>query len=188
MSVPHVDTDLYMDTPLNALTKSSDIIERQLQSLGISLDGDDPVSADDATNQTMQALSTQPTTVTSPMDVFRGEGNTQLPEFETMAPTTAPSESTPAAQSAPTMVMNGPAPTGESLGDVAESYGVPTSIKTILDDAQEAFVGIMSDLTRSRDEKLSYQDIFGREDRLRGLGSLFIVIGVIGVVLGGLTS
>ena len=189
MSLSHVDKDLYMDTPLNALTRSSDIIEQQLNSLGITLDGNEPESADDLTNQTMQTLSTQSSIVTSPMDVYMNDDDrTRLPEYTTSPETTDAPDSTPAAPSSRTMVMNGPAPTGDSLGDVAESYGLPTSFKSILDDAQDAFVGILGDLTRARDEKLSYQDIFGKEERLRGLGSLFIVIGIIGVILGGLTN
>ena len=181
---PRVDTDLYMDTPLNALTSSSDIIENQLNALGISQSlGGEPVSADDGLRHEMMPLPTRPPVASSPLDIFNGSG---LPEFENTVSTTANPE--PTAPSATRVAMNGPAPTRESLGDVAESYGLPTSFKTILDDAQDAFVGIIADLTKSKDEQLSYQEIFGKQERLRGLGSLFIIIGIIGVVLGGMSG
>jgi len=86
------------------------------------------------------------------------------------------------------VVYNGPKPTNDTLGQVAESYGMPSSFKSLIDDAQDAFVGIIGDLTKSKTEPMSYQDIFGKENRLRGLGSLLIIIGVLGVLLGGLTK
>lgn len=182
MSVPYVDPDLYMDTPLNALTRSSDIIEKQLRDMGVSLDQADPVSAEDSNARNSMQPITQDASVNSPLDIFSVKTETTVPPTETGKSM----ESTPV--SSKRIVMNGPKPTNETLGQVAESYGMPTSFKTILDDAQDAFVGILGDLTRAKDEPMSYQEIFGKENRLRGLGSLFIIIGIIGVLLGGLSG
>lgn len=180
MSAPYVDTDLYMDTPFNALTKSSDIIENQLRDLGISLDTDDPVSAQTTSSgPTMQPLESIPTIPQTPLDALFNMDNT--------TPTSAPSDTTTEIQK-DRVVYNGPKPTNDTLGQVAESYGIPSSFKSLIDDAQDAFVGIIGDLTKSKTEPMSYQDIFGKENRLRGLGSLLIIIGVLGVLLGGLTK
>lgn len=160
----YVDPDLYSSMPLNALARSSDIIEQQLATLGVNLDQAEPVSASNV--DTLPTLS--PETTTTPAE----------------STTPAPTQGT----DPPKVVMNGPAPTGETLGDVAESYGLPTSFKSVIDDAGDAFTGIMADLAKSKDVPMSYQDIFLKENRLRGLGSLCIVIGLVGVLLGGLTD
>lgn len=181
MSVPYVDPDLYMDTPLNALTRSSDIIEKQLRDMGVSLDQSDPVSAQDPTSKNSMQPITQDPSTDSPLDIFSVKNETTVPPTES-GQTDEPNKASTTSR----VMMNGPKPTNETLGQVAESYGLPTSFKTIIDDAQDAFVGILGDLTRAKDEPLSYQEIFGKENRLRGLGSLFIIIGIIGVILGGL--
>jgi len=183
MSGAYVDPDLYMDTPLNALTKSSDIIEKQLLDLGIRLDQEEPVSAQNTSSgPTMQPIETPSSIPQSPLDIFGVDSTTSA------APDETGKDATTAVLSSDRIVYNGPKPTNDTLGQVAESYGVPSSFKTILDDAQDAFVGIIADLTKSKDEPMSYQEIFGKENRLRGLGSLFIIIGILGIILGGLSS
>ena len=75
--------------------------------------------------------------------------------------------------------FDGPRQTGKTVKTVAEDYGLPTSIKQTIDDAQDAVLGITKDLTQSQHEKVSLYEVITKDNRLRGIGALLIILAVV---------
>lgn len=83
---------------------------------------------------------------------------------------------------------DGPVKTGKTLKDLARDLGAPDSWATLIDEMQEAVIGIIGDLVNSTGERTSLADILGHENRLRGLGSLFILVAIIGLLIESLSG
>lgn len=115
MSVPYVDPDLYIDSPLNSLTRSSDIIEKQLLDIGVSLDQIDPISAQDTSSKnSFQPMTAQGTSTQSPLDIFTMNADTMSQPVET-----GQIDSLSPSANQKRIVLNGPNPTKETLGQIA---------------------------------------------------------------------
>lgn len=78
---------------------------------------------------------------------------------------------------------DGPPKTGKSLKDLAMDLGAPESIGMLIDEMQEALIGIIGDLINNTGERTSIADILGHENRLRGLGALCILIALVGLAI-----
>lgn len=78
---------------------------------------------------------------------------------------------------------DGPDKTGKTLKDLAMDLGAPDSVGTLLDDMQDAVIGIVGDLVNPNPERTSLAEILGHGNRLRGLGALCVFVAVIGIVL-----
>lgn len=95
---------------------------------------------------------------------------------ETAAPTPTP---TPAPKE-----YDGPTPTGKTLKDLAVDLGAPPSLSGLMDDMQEAVLGIIGDVVNpEKSGRRSLADILGYGNRLRGLGALLVLVAVIGIAL-----
>jgi hypothetical protein len=78
---------------------------------------------------------------------------------------------------------DGPDKTGKTLKDLAMDLGAPDSVGTLLDDMQDAVLGIVGDLVNPNPERTSLAEILGHENRLRGIGALCVLVAIIGIVL-----
>lgn len=78
---------------------------------------------------------------------------------------------------------DGPAKTGKTLKDLAMELGAPSSLGTLIDEMQDAIVGIIGDLVNNNGERTSVADIFGHGNRLRGLGALFVLVALVGLAI-----
>jgi len=78
---------------------------------------------------------------------------------------------------------DGPAKTGKTLKDLALDLGAPESLGAVLDDMQEAIIGIVNDLVNNDGTRTSFGDIIGHENRLRGIGALMVLAALIGLAL-----
>lgn len=78
---------------------------------------------------------------------------------------------------------DGPAKNATGVGDILERGGLYVSPGQLLKDAEDALLGIIHDLTRMHADNLSLHDILVKNNRLRGLGSLLIVVAVVGLLL-----
>lgn len=90
-----------------------------------------------------------------------------------------PVASTPSPETSDPQYFDGPRQTGRTVGTVAEQYGLPTSVKQTIDDAQDAVLGITKDLTQSQNEKVSLYEVITKDNRLRGIGALLIILAVV---------
>lgn len=90
---------------------------------------------------------------------------------------------TPAAAPSAGHEYDGPPPTGKGVKDIVIALGLPPSLGTLVDDMQDAIVGITADLTGSDTTRSSLADIFTHNNRLRGIGSLLVIIAVVGLFL-----
>jgi hypothetical protein len=77
---------------------------------------------------------------------------------------------------------DGPAKTGKTLKDLAMDLGAPDSLGTLIDEMQEALLGIVGDLVNSTTDRTSLADILGHENRLRGIGALCVLAALVGLV------
>ena len=121
------------------------------------------------------------------------ESLTPYPEPEyTEAPTPIPSSKVPTGltQSAELVKesdapaeeeYDGPEKTGKTLKDLALDLGAPESLSALIDDMQEAIIGIVGDLVNNKGDRTSIADILGHENRLRGIGALFVLAALIGL-------
>lgn len=79
---------------------------------------------------------------------------------------------------------DGPPKTGKTFGDLLVSFGLPDSFGTMLEDMNEAFVGLLGDLSGSSGNN---QKSLGRaltdNNRLRGLGGILVLIGLVGLLI-----
>lgn len=78
---------------------------------------------------------------------------------------------------------DGPTPTGKGVSDLADTVGLPPSLGALFGDMQEAILGIAGDLMGSSTERESLADILTYNNRLRGLGSMCVIIAVVGLML-----
>ena len=76
---------------------------------------------------------------------------------------------------------DGPAKTGKTLKDLAVDLGAPDSLGTLIDDMQEAIIGIVGDLVNNKGDRTSIADILGHDNRLRGIGALCILVALVGM-------
>jgi hypothetical protein len=76
---------------------------------------------------------------------------------------------------------DGPEKTGKTLKDLALDLGAPESLGALIDDMQEAIIGIVGDLVNNKGERTSIADILGHENRLRGIGALCVLAALIGL-------
>ena len=107
--------------PLNGLASTSEIIDRQLDVYGISVN-DTTGQFDDATDPT-----SDPT-----IDA-------------TIAPSTA---STRGSDPYTLYAYDGPGDTGKTFGDMMKSYGFPSDLSGFVRDAEDAIVGIPDEIQR----------------------------------------
>jgi hypothetical protein len=81
-----------------------------------------------------------------------------------------------------TVKYDGPPKTGKTLGDLSIDLGLTGSFAELVDDMQEAVLGITADLTGKSDRK-SVGDILSHGNRLRGLGALLVLGAVAGLLV-----
>lgn len=141
--------------PLNGLASTSEIIDRQLDIYGISVN-DTTGQFDDATDQ-----ASVPTTGTT---------------TATAAPSTA---STSGSDPYTLYAYDGPVDTGKSFGDMLKSYGFPSDLSGFVRDAEDAIVGIPDEIQQGTPLAV----ILSKPGRLQGIGAAFILIGIILIVL-----
>ena len=119
------------------------------------------------------------------------EGAVMMPMISPK-PSPVPSESTnpsstpttdPSQTKTPEKEVLGPVKTGKTLADLATSLGVPKSWSVLLDDMQEAVLGIIGDLTGKSQQRVSLADVLSYKNRLRGIGMLFILVAIVGILL-----
>ena len=103
-------------------------------------------------------------------------GLTRSDELVTPDPSVAPKDAKDAE-------YDGPSKTGKTLKDLAMELGAPESLGTLIDEMQEALIGIIGDLVNNTGERTSIADILGHENRLRGLGALCILVALIGLAV-----
>ena len=81
-----------------------------------------------------------------------------------------------------TVKYDGPPKTGKTLRDLSIDLGLTGSFAELVDDMQEAVLGITADLTGKSDRK-SVGDILAHGNRLRGLGALLVLGAVAGLLV-----
>jgi hypothetical protein len=189
MSVPS-----YAELPYNGLATSSEIILNQIEKLGITVDRIEPSGGDSTLNlqgltQTESALfdPRQPDERSDAIRELASKPSVPINKYNPDDPIIklyGSPDPTTAAKG--TKVFNGPPDTGATLGGVLTTYGLPSSLGELFSDAEEAFSGILYDLNHIRENKLSVYDILAKNNRMRGLGALFIAISIIGILLNNL--
>lgn len=154
--------------PFNGLASATEILNVQYNILtgeGIK-----------STDLDVDAFRVQPAAIQKeigiPLQQTVGTGS--MTDSETTTETTPSPETTEEPQ-----YFDGPRQSGRTLGTVAQEYGLPTSVKQTIDDAQDAVLGITKDLTQSQNEKVSLYEVFTKDNRLRGIGALLIIIAVV---------
>lgn len=83
----------------------------------------------------------------------------------------------------PQMETLGPRKTGKTLLDLGVAIGLPRNLALLIDDMQEAVLGIIGDITSPKSERRSVSAILTHENRLRGLGVLLILVSMVGLFL-----
>ncbi len=162
----------YEDLPLNGLATTADIIEEQMRLYGITLNDNNTFS--DLTQDTTSGLAME--------QAFPDQlQTTQAPVIDGITPdptdTSDPTATDAAAtQTATPYVYDGPADMGKTFGDILASYGIPTSVSSLVTKAEEAFVGIPDDIQKGEESILT---IMTKETRLQGIGAAFIIVAVI---------
>jgi hypothetical protein len=194
-----IDPALYTEQPYNGLATSSEIILNQIKELGVDLDGGDPQGGgSDIVNGVapLTAEESQQLDIGQPDDrenairilaprpsrpLIRDPSRVYLGMSSANAPATGGEPGTWTDR----RVYDGPSRTDSSFGNVLNSYGMPQSFRELFTDAEEAFIGIVSDLNKAggSGQEMSLADIFTKNDRMRGLGALFIVIALVGIIL-----
>lgn len=109
----------------------------------------------------------------APMPVPSSKATALTPSNELVKETTPPDD----------VEYDGPDKTGKTLKDLAMDLGAPDSVGTLLDDMQDAVIGIVGDLVNPKPERTSLAEILGHENRLRGLGALCVLVAIVGIVL-----
>lgn len=93
-----------------------------------------------------------------------------------------------ASASAKTVEYDGPTPTGKGLLDLAMAFGAPPSMSALLEDVQDAVLGVVNDLTGGTKERQSVQDIVLHNNRLRGIGAILVLVALVGIIVDSLGS
>ena len=187
---------LYTDLPYNGLATSSEIILNQMKELGISLDSIEPDGGDSTLTNNIQSLTPAESLEFDPQqsdemnDAIRAlsaQASVPIDKYAADDPITKLYGSTETSPpSTGKKVFDGPEDKGASFGAILTSYGLPTTFGELLSDAEEAFVGILYDLNHIHESRSSVYDILSKNNRLRGLGALFIVIAMVGMLLNNL--
>jgi len=189
---------LYTDLPYNGLTASSDIILDQMKKYGIDLENSvEPDGADLTLAQNAARLTEEESALydlrntderSDAVRALVSQASVPIDKYAENDPIKTlygnQSTSTPIGKAG--KVFNGPKDEGNTLGDVLTSYGLPTSFGEILSDAEEAFSGIIYDLNHIHENRSSVYEILVKNNRLRGLGAIFIVIAIVGILLNNL--
>lgn len=198
-----IDPALYTEQPYNGLATSSEIILNQIKDLGIDLDGGDPQSGgSDIVNgvapltaeESKQLDIGQPDDRENAIRILAARPSRPLVRdtsrvYLGMSSAQTEGLARPATEEPGTWtdrrVYDGPPRRDSSFGDALSAYGMPQSFGELFADAEEAFIGIVSDLNKAggSGQEMSLADIFTKNDRMRGLGALFIVIALVGIVL-----
>jgi len=79
--------------------------------------------------------------------------------------------------------FDGPRQTGKTMKDVANKWGLPTSVSESVADAEDVVLGIPRDLSVSRDKKTSLTDILTKDNRLRGIAIILICLAITGFIV-----
>lgn len=79
--------------------------------------------------------------------------------------------------------FDGPTPTGKGMKDLANTFGLPPSLGVMFEEMQDAILGVIGDLTGSNTERESLGDILTHENRLRGIGTLLVLVAVVGLAI-----
>lgn len=188
---------MYADLPYNGLAASSDIILDQMKEYGIDLenvaepDGADLTLAENVTSLTTEesALFDQRNADDERSNAVRdlmSQASVPIDKYAGNDKTTKLYETQSAPGKEEGKVFDGPGDKGNTFGDVLTSYGLPASIGEILSDAEEAFSGIIYDLNHINENRMSVYEILVKNNRLRGLGAIFVVIAVAGIILNNL--
>jgi hypothetical protein len=188
-----IDPGLYTEQPYNGLATSSEMILNQIKELGIDLDqvGDPRGGGSDLVN------GIAPLSATESKQLDIGQPDDRENAIRILAPRPSRPLVRDRSRVYPVLqtdtledeepvdrVYSGPSRTNKSLGNVLETYGMPRTFGELLTDAEEAFIGIISDLNKTgQGEQMSLAEIFTKHDRMRGLGALFIVISLVGIIL-----
>jgi hypothetical protein len=159
-----------MDQPLNGLATSTEILNEQYN----VLTGTETLRSTDLDADEFRA---QPASVSR--ELF--ELKQTVGSIDPPGPSTALQQ--PATVDPEPKYFDGPKQTGRTLGSIAQEYGLPTSVRQTVDDAEDAVLGVTRDLTQSKDTKESFYDIITKDNRLRGIGALLIIAAVVAFIL-----
>lgn len=83
----------------------------------------------------------------------------------------------------PAKMTLGPKKSRKTLVDLGAEMGLPRSVSTVIDDMQEAVLGIVSDLTGKTKERVSLAEVLTYKNRLRGIGMLLILVASVALLL-----
>lgn len=192
-----IDESMYTNLPYNGLATSSEIILNQMKELGVELDETEPSGGDSTLTQNIatltpdesreldlrqyderdEAIRVLASKQSVPIDRSKGDDR----GVDLAGPTVT--NITTSAPAARTSFYDGPPETKRTLGTVLTSYGLPKTFGELLSDAEEAFTGIVYDLNHIHENRLSIYDILVKNNRLRGLGAIFVVTAIIGILL-----
>lgn len=159
-----------MDQPLNGLATSTEILNEQYN----VLTGRETLRSTDLDADEFRA---QPASVSR--ELF--ELKQTVGSIDPPGPSTALQQ--PGTVDPEPKYFDGPKQTGRTLGSIAQEYGLPTSVRQTVDDAEDAVLGVTRDLTQSKDTKESFYDIITKDNRLRGIGALLIIAAVVAFIL-----
>lgn len=188
----------YLDLPYNGLTASSDIILDQMRKYGIDLENSiEPDGADLTVTENAARLTAEESTLydlrntderSDAVRTLVSQASVPIDKYADNDPITTlyGNQSSSAPVGKAEGVFDGPKDKGNTFGDVLTSYGLPTSFGEVLSDAEEAFSGIIYDLNHIHENQTSVYEIFAKNNRLRGLGAIFIVIAVVSILFNNL--
>jgi hypothetical protein len=159
-----------MDQPLNGLATSTEILNEQYN----VLTGNETLRSTDLDADEFRA---QPASVSRELFELKQTVGSIDPPGPSMA-----LQQSAAVDSEP-KYFDGPKQTGRTLGSIAQEYGLPTSVRQTVDDAEDAVLGVTRDLTQSTDTRESFYDIITKDNRLRGIGALLIIAAVVAFIL-----
>jgi hypothetical protein len=108
--------------------------------------------------------------------------SSKIPVESSTEPATTEPATTEPAKSDGDVEYDGPAKTGKTLKDLALDLGAPESLSSLIDEMQDALIGIIGDLVNNTGERTSVADILGHENRLRGLGALCVLAALVGLL------
>jgi hypothetical protein len=88
----------------------------------------------------------------------------------------------------PAIIYDGPTPSGKGLKDLISELGLPSDVSTLIDEVQEAILGIVADLSQGQTiaddgKQRSLANIIGSGNRLRGIGTLLISVSLLACIV-----
>lgn len=174
MAATYIDDDL-LNRPLNGLVSSKEIMNQQLNALS----GTKTLTAVDLDQDDFRAVPADLTPEQKrvyDLKLTVGDGAETTPVLSAASTPVVQSETQP-------QYFDGPARTDQSIRTVAEQYGLPTSVRQTIDDAQDAVLGISKDLTQQSTEKKSLYEILTQDNRLRGIGALLVITAIVAFIV-----